>query len=291
MTEKTAAAETSGPVENATSATAVRDKTPRAQPTLPMPREHGAWGIYLTAFALGVAVAGDISWITPLVFVAGLCALLARRPALVAWQTRGRRRVQLWWALGLWLGVGGTAGTALVLRPDLWPLYALIGTLAVADYVVLAARLGRSAWGELPGIAGLSLVAALAHGTATPWLDGEAWELGLLSLAYFVGSIPYVRGFVKARYASRAGSDFPRQNAFPAVAYYVVMVNLVGALGVMGFLPSLAMLPLLPAVLKTTWLCFGKARLDRPIKQLGFQEVFHGVVFGAATWALFAFGG
>lgn len=256
---------------------------------MPLPREHGAWGILAVSYLLGLAVARDATWASLSCGAAALLAMLGRRPTANALRTRGARLADVGFALALLGAAAGLAAATLALRPDLWPIFAVVATLFAADLAMLVVRLGRTAWGELPGIAGLALASVLGHASASPALGERSWALGLLCVLYFVGSIPFVRGFVRARAAFARGDGAARLAAQPAALYYLAAINVAGVLGLIRAFPLLAPAALLPAALKALWLSFGRARLDRRVQVLGVLEVFHSLVFAGLAWLAFYF--
>lgn len=239
---------------------------------------------------LGLAVAEAVTWASLLTAVAALCAMLARRPTLVAWKNGRARPANLIGSVALFAGAAGAVAGLLVLRPDLWPVLAIPGALFAADFTVLLGGAARTAWGEIPGIAGLAMVSALAHASANPEVEDEAWALGVLTVLYFVGSIPFVRGYVRASSAVRRGEPKPREAAAPAAIYYVAALNVVGMAAALRWMPLLSLLALVPAALKAIWLAFGRGRLDRPIQRVGLLEVFHSLLFALLAWLVFLAG-
>jgi hypothetical protein len=252
-----------------------------------MPREHGAWGILGVSFALGLAAAGGASWVSLLLALAGLGALLARRPLLGAIQSRGARPADVGWACALLGSAAALAVAALVVRPDLWVPILIEGALFVIDTALRVGRVGRTPLGEIPGVAGLAWAAALAHASVLPAFGPPSAALGGLCAIYFIGSIPFVRGFVRARAAQRQSAPDPRRHALPAALYYLAAINVVGLLAIVRWMPFLAALSLVPAALKAVMLAFGPAKLDRRVQQIGYLEVAHSLLFAALAWFAF----
>jgi hypothetical protein len=274
---------------NSPSSLATSPGKPGGVAAMPLPREHGAWGILAVSYLLGLAVARDATWASLLCGAAALLAMLGRRPTANALRTRGARLADLGWSIALLGAAAGAAAVALALRPDLWPIFAVVATLFGADLAMLVVRLGRTAWGEMPGILGLALASVLGHASASPALGERSWALGLVCALYFVGSIPFVRGFVRARAAFARSDGTARLAAQPAALYYLAALNVTGLLGLVRAIPLLAPAALLPAALKALWLSFGRARLDRRVQVLGVLEVFHSLVFAGLAWLAFYF--
>lgn len=255
---------------------------------VPMPREKGAWGILAVSFLLGCAVARSVTWATPLAAALSLLAMLGRRPMANALRARQPRRSDIAWAAALLAGAAALTAVLLALRPDLWPVVAVLVGLLGLDVALVRAGSGRTPWGEAPGIAGLALTSTLAHAASVGALGSAAWGLGLVTVLYFLGSIPFVRGYVRARTARDPGEA--RERTFPAALYYVLAINAVGGLAALRWLPAFAPFMLLPAALKSLWLCFGRGRLDRRIQAVGYLEVLHSVGFAALAALGFYFG-
>lgn len=218
---------------------------------LPMPREHGAWGILLIPFATAVGVTGVWNLPVALLLASVLCFYVAR----TSWLKKNYR----WTALLL----AGSAACALPLLV-VWKLWWLAAFGAVAAPLAFR-KTERGIAMQLLAVAGLTLTAPAAWYVATGKLDYRLW---LLNALYFAGGVFYVKMHIAAAIARRA--DKFRQGAATMIYH--------GVLAVVAALWWPVGLALLPAVARAF---VGVARLSPTlrIKRLGWTEVAHSLVF------------
>jgi len=165
---------------------------------LKLPREHGAWAMLYVPFALGVAVAGRISWAVLLLLVS-TSALFISRESLLIWRRGRARRREVKGAarlLVIYLALAAIFGLPLIFWHRLFWL-APLGAAGLGLLLFngeLATRLeDRSITSEVLAICGLTLTAPAAY-----YVAGEQWDritflLWVLSALYFASSVFYIK--------------------------------------------------------------------------------------------------
>jgi hypothetical protein len=182
---------------------------------LPVPREHGAWGLLLQPFVAGAVLAGNWSW--PLLPALGLVLLgfLLREPLIViarrrlVWRRAGAEEKPAWlWAALEALGLA--ACFALLARAA--PLPALLALAGVAAGMTVAAvwvtvrNRQRSIVFQVVSAAGLSTTALLAVLASTAAIPGWAWWLWAVLSAQAAASILVVHARLRIRAARGAAA-------------------------------------------------------------------------------------
>lgn len=260
---------------------------------LPLPREHGAWAMFLIPLTLGAAVAGQWTSETTILTLAALGLFFARAPLalqLKAW-SRGRGtdlRLVVWVAIFLAFGLGG--GIWLVTvgeRPGLF-LLGLLGGASMLLYLAHVVRqMEKSVPGELTGIAGLALSAPAAYYVATDRLDTTAVLVWLLCLLYFGGSVFYIK--LKVRQQPRQPAPKGVRDRLVAgrvcLTYQAVALNIAILVAALRWAPPLVPLAFIPVAAKTlTGVLIWQDRRRVNMLRLGLTEVAHSLLFGLLAW-------
>jgi hypothetical protein len=262
----------------------------------PLPREHGAWAMFLVSLGVGWIVAGR--WNVPgVVFALTAMALfLARQPLALALKARRRRkpfeRSLLIWA-GIYLAISGLGGIWLVTlggRAGLLALAPLAGLLAIAYMGHVARRTESSVLGELVGIAGLVLSAPAVYYASTGRYDATAVGLWAVHMLYFSGTVFYIRLKVREQTRQEAPTQLSQRliAGRACLAYQTTALTLVGLLALLRWVPVLTPLALVPVTVKTIagavrW----QDRRSLSLMRLGLAEVAHSLVFALLTVFIF----
>jgi hypothetical protein len=257
----------------------------RTPPKVPLPREHGAWGILLVPFLTAVLVAGRLTPAVPLALAAVVLAFLARFPLEVLLAPAGRearvgpelaRARHFAWVYGL-----GLLGTGAVLVGG-WKLYLLVplGGLAGALFGlhIRAARRGseRRLGEELLTTSGLTLSALAGWIAATGGVDGRGLLVWVLNATFFCAGVVYVKSRIQARRAGLRGEDrFPRG---VVLGFHLLLVALASALVALRWASALVVVPFALAAARASW---GLRRSGQPfaLRRLGWSEVGLSLLF------------
>ncbi len=265
-----------------------------------LPREHGAWAMWIVPYLLGSFLGG---WGTGslLLLVSMLFLFISSRPAeLVLIRPAGTsdamdRRSAAFRRLAAFGGMGVAAGAALLLEYHLWALLPLgvAATLGLGAMLPLKARRLDRTWpARLLSIAALSTMGPAAYYAGSGTLDHRAFAIWLLSFLYSGAGVFYVRLFHRpaARKPSAAAAD-PRKSAEKALFLYLaVAVALSVALAAVEWAPPLAVLALGPFLAKAVWAILHRG-YQPTLKQLGVGEIGHATVFAITAFAVMAIWG
>lgn len=247
-----------------------------------LPREHGAWAMFLVPLFVGLGVTGQLDGKAIPFSLATLFIYLARHPLTLL--VKGRKRRGAWTWLGIYLLLALAFGLPLLVFYRLWLLLPLAGLagLLLALYLYQAARRAEmSTRGEFLGIAGLTLSAPGAYYVTSGALDGTALFLWLANVLYFGGTVFYIKLKVREQPRRPAPADpWGRLVQGKAtVLYHLFVVGFLLTLARFGWVPSLVPLAFAPCLAKALRgvLAWG----GRPhMMKLGLTEVAHSVTFG-----------
>jgi len=250
----------------------------------PLPLDYGAWTLIAIPASLGLATGGTrarAAWLLPL---ATLLVFLAHH-ALVPWAQRARERKAsppgyaarrtAWGATYLaaasLIFAGAVFSTTVTARVSVLTVAAVAAVLA-ATYV-LAAVFGRarSMAAEIPGMAGLALLASMMAAAAGRPLNRALFGASVAAFAYSLSSLAFVRSY--------EGRRRNRRVAIGAcvVAHVALAAALAGAAAA-GVLPRWWWLPFIPVVLRTAW---GLAFPPENLRRLGLREIWVAIAFTA----------
>ncbi len=245
-----------------------------------LPREHGAWGMFLVPWLAGALTARGLPPAAMLLALAGLLAFVARQP-LTTWLRARRRRRQAGSAAAYAAGYAGAAlalGAAGIGLGPTRPLLAVAGAAAVLGGIHLAqaARLReRTLPGELVAVTGGALAAPAAH-LAGGGGSLTALILWLLCALYFASSVFYIK--------LRVGTAHPGATGDPeglwrrCAAYHGFLVLALGLLLLAGQVSLAVGLAFAAVVARAAWF------LARPhpglnLRRLGLLEVAYSAGF------------
>ena len=246
-----------------------------------VPKEHGAWAVLYGSFLAGVGVAGRVTLpvllllvgVTAATFANGSLAILARSNAGEVPEER-RRHALVWFVL-----YGAvTAAAFLPLVVAFRMAFLLPFGMGAAFFLVLRAFLvrerdDRTLIGELVGVAGLTMVGAVAHAVGVEEVQPIGAVLWLLLFLFFAGGIFYVRMRVHGMVAQRKGvTAAPNPAQWPCVLYHALLIVVVPTLFLAHVIPWPVLLAFAPAVWRAAaGLNRDDARLD--LRRLGWSEV------------------
>ena len=232
-------------------------------------------------FALGVLVAGRVSWAL-LWLLAGVTALFFARESLIRLRRARRQRranSALRRALSLELGVIAVVGVVLVIGRrlvGLLPIGLAAGLLLASNLERAEQREERGLVPELLAVLGLAMTAPAAYYTALGVWQAQAFWLWAWCLLYFASSVFHVKSTVLAALPQRH-AEYRRMRRF-SIAYHLgllaLLAPLVGTRRVHPFL----LVAYLPILARTTGsLLRPPERLD--LKRTGVLEIVCSLAF------------
>lgn len=257
---------------------------------MPVPGEHGAWGVLYGSFCLAWLAAGGFDLRAPLLLLAFTGLFLAHEPLVKLIRTRGagvqEAKRSLWkrW-LVVYLLVGTVPGLLLVGAYRLWFLAPFGAAAAIVFGIHLTwsvQRRDRTLAGELLGAAALTLTAPAALYALTGSLDGRVLQIWGVNLLFFCSGIFYVR--MKVSEFVRTESRTSR--VIQSVLYHLILAAALILLVARDALPAPATIAFAPILFRGFWgAAFREAKLN--LKRLGYTEVAYTVFYVvAAGWAL-----
>jgi len=178
------------------------------------------------------------------------------------------------------LVIGGLLALSLPFLIKLRPLLLIPGAAAVLflafDLWFVRRRQERTVWGELSGVAGLTLSAPAAYYVAGG-SHTVAWLLWLLLLAYFGCGVPYIK-----MHTARRVRKTPRNYALAAL-----LSSALAFMGVLwgswqGYL-SVILVPVFGLALLRPLIAWALPATSRNIRAVGWSEVLLSAVFGVAV--------
>jgi len=232
-----------------------------------MPQEHGAWAMVIAPWLISAGVTG-FSWRQVLLLVGMLLLYMAFAAALQyprAHQKRRTLRPLRWAVIYLLLAVAPLYFTLYGKLEVLW-IGAAAGIALPVELVFLRLGKERALLNGAVSITALTTAALVSYVVGRGRLDGQAWLIWGLSLAFFYGSLLFVKSMIRQR--------SQRRFYWVAVLYAVVAPAAVGV----ALSPLLAV-GFLPATLRV-FFCWGRS-LKPAI--LGAVEGVSTVVFVVVT--------
>jgi hypothetical protein len=259
-----------------------------------IPKQHGAWSILGVSFLLGTFIEGPFRG-------RSLILLLSLLTGFVGWETynaalrakismnaRAKRLLRSSLAL---LGFSLISGLWLVFSHRLYGLVPLAGImLALSGLALLLERRrkARTFFGEIIGILGLSMIVPGAAYCVSGEFSSRTVGLWALCAAFFAGSLFHVRFLVRNR-QERAQRFMARvRAAVPSLACHGMIGA--GALFLSATLeefPRYAVVAVAPMIVKAFWAPCHRAEGPLPIRQIGYIELTHAILFSILTLVIY----
>jgi hypothetical protein len=245
-----------------------------------VPREHGAWAMWIVPFLIGAVAAGKMTLLVPLLFGAALLLFFARTAFVNAVRLERRNAEVARW---LWqMGAIELLAAAALGAPAVWRVgLPLVGIGAVAAAVLavdlrwVRERSERSLFAELVAVAVFSASVLAGYAAGAERIAPEAWALWGICVAYFSGSIFYVK--MRLERKSRPEKWFgPWAQA--TLAYAITATLIAVGFVALGWLRGWVVVALSPwllhVVVDVLW-----PRPLQSIHRLGWTLVAHSVGF------------
>ncbi len=255
----------------------------------PLPKEHGAWVILYAPMVLGLVAAARNDLVAGLLTFATVTSIFLGREA-ASLLIRGRSTPQIRRWAGIYALAATIFGVMLLASSVVIPLV-VVGLLALSLFGIHSAllrfsgrrRLDRSQWGEIVGVAALTLTAPAAYVAATGHIDGKIALLWLACVAYYSSGVFYVKMWLAAVKMKKSWDSAAKlkcgiqnnlYNGFLAAAVIIASLQF-------HSVPARLLLCLayLPAIIRSAW---GYRQLSPklpPLKRVGLQETCYSVWF------------
>lgn len=225
----------------------------------PLPKEHGSWVMFATAFLGGVAITKRPSAAVALYLIAALFIFVIRQPLNLLARIKNRRtaggyyREELLRWIGLYAIGAAIPGLVLIVsfeRPMLIPI-GLAGAALVGIDVHRSSLTARpTLWSEVAGAAGLALNGLGAYYSASGHLDKASAQLTLLLLMHFVAAVFYVR--MKSSWVVSPPADLAARLKTGSLNIACSLGTLTATIGLAlaGQLPPLSWLAMAPSAIR-----------------------------------------
>lgn len=271
--------------------------------SLPIPREHGAYGILLTSQLMGLFVRPEPGGASPLLGVVMALAVLAgflAEPGLEGLlASRGQNRASVVWTLGF-----AELGLAL----GLWLLLARRWWLVAYGGLVLMAGMARwwltrtgqshSVLTEFLGVVGLTAAGPAVVYAASGRLSPATFWFWLILVLYFAGPLYYVKMRVRQRGRRHEPGGRVTSGALTlgpwagsTLAYHWGAVALAAILAWRGAVPAVTPLAFLPFLAKATFTALWPPHPEHfDVRRLGWTEAALGLIFAVLVIAAYGLG-
>jgi hypothetical protein len=283
-----------------------------------LPREHGAWGLFLVPMVTGAGVAfRESNHLVPalLLLVAALALFWLRTPvesllgtSAIRVQTENERRVVGTAIAGLLIIATLSLGTLLWAwqNPLLWLIGAAAGAAFVGQALLKLMRsqpLRLSGQGEarrllskplaqrlrmlseIVGTIGLTAFAPAAYYVITGKFGATAWVLWAANLIFAGNQIHYVQLRIHNARTQGLRAKLGRGWAFAAGQFLMTLILTVACLS--GLLPRVASIAFAPLLFRG-WFYFIHEPAPLMVRRLGWNELAQGVAFCIVFIAVFA---
>lgn len=254
-----------------------------------IPREHGAWAMWLLPFIIGAVAAANWTSATWLLLLACLLIFAARTAFGSAIRMRRRNRT-----IFIKCALTGVAESLLALM-CVWPLVTgnrtllLLGAAALVLFMVdllwIKDRSERTVSAEILGVAGFTLTAPAAYIVSGGESNSSALILWLVSFGFFAGSIVHV----KLRLARLSGKPNHRAQLYErwAVVYVIAIVVVTILLSIFRWAPGWLVVAFAPWMVHILWEAFN-VRPQKNIYRVGWTLVAHSLFFAGMVSLIFA---
>lgn len=257
-------------------------------PPLVVPREHGAWAMWIMPGIVGAVLAGVNYHLSALLLFAALLLFVGRYPISVWARSRTRSLPLRAASFNLVIGLAGlalTIGLAAVYQR--WALFGFgaLAALVMALHLRLATtQRERSVAAELLGIVGLGLTGPATYYTASGDIDTQAALSWLLPALFFGTSVFSVKLRVEGYARIKTGKRL-RTLAAALAGYQAMATTTVVLLASLGAVTPWVMGAYVPVTVQAIWLA---RNLKTPpnLKRLGLLWVGHSVLFAILLVAL-----
>ncbi|HET9837772.1 MAG TPA: YwiC-like family protein [Candidatus Angelobacter sp.] len=261
-----------------------------------VPREHGAWALWLLPLFSGGIVgfaSAPLAATAPAIWFSFLAvaAFLIHQPlesllgvSVVKVRSAREQRVAIFWVMGLTAVAALCVFELVQLERGLILVFAAVAAACFA----VAALCGRVRALRIPkqlvGALGLTCTAAGAYYVTTGRFDRVALVLWLASWLFAAGQIEYVQMRLRTAYAKSRREKM--RAGWQITAFHLLWLAVAAYAAVMFAAPRLLALAFLPSVLRIFAWMFGRVR---PLKlyMLGFTELLQNLVFAVLLTAAF----
>lgn len=249
---------------------------------MPIPGEHGAWGLLYGSFCVAWLAGGGLDHRAPLLLLSFTGIFLAHEPLVKLIRTwrrsaeESKRRQWSRWLL-VYLLTGLLPAIFLLAAHRLWfllPFGAAAGMLFGLHLTLSLRRRDRTLAGELLGAVALTLTSPAALYAFTESLDSRILQIWIVNLLYFSSGI----FFVRMKVSEFIKTESRRRRLIQCIVYHLFLVAALALLFVREALPLVAVLAFAPILFRGFWgAAFRESKLN--LKRLGYTEVVYTIFY------------
>lgn len=250
---------------------------------VPIPREHGAWGMLYVPFIIAAVTVGSLSYKLLLFFIGMTAAFFAHEPLVIYLrldpkrpENKEKREHARFW-FGIYSLIAAASMIPLIVFNHLWLLLVFGGLSGIFlfTHVYLVSELSqRNIVAEFLGVLCLTASAPATCYVARGTIDRQALLLWAINILYFTSSIFYIKMRV-SKFAKK--KDAPRQTT-QCIAYHAFLIVCLVALVYNGASTVVAALAFVPVVIRALYY-ISKTDKKLSLKSIGFSEVAYSLIF------------
>jgi hypothetical protein len=232
-------------------------------------------------FAVGLLVAGSLSWAVLLLAIATTFVFIARESLLAWWRGRSRNKPQpkSLRLMIIYFTLATISGLPLVLSYNLYwllPLGLVTVTLLGINTHQGVRREDRTISGEMLAILGLTLTAPTAYYVARGSFDLTALWLWALCAGYFASSVFYVK--LRVHTLNPRMEEARRQSLRRCILYHSLLLGSLIFFSLNGPLSLFALVAFAPVLGRTLWFLIKPVNRVN-LRRLGLLEMAYSLFF------------
>lgn len=163
-----------------------------------MPKEHGAWAMWISPYIIGILLT-DFKWNHILLFISILFAYLSITPLLQAFR-RPKEQKEMYKLSFIYLLIAGVLGFPVLINyPKILFVLLLIAPFFAINIYFVKAKRERAFLNDLAGVIGLSSTSLVAYYVGSKAFSVEIFTIWLLIILFFVGSIFFVKSSIREK--------------------------------------------------------------------------------------------
>jgi len=262
-----------------------------------IPKEHGAWSIAITCWLIGFVISGVFDFKALFILLSVITGMMLRYSVVLLFKEYFSSKpyntgikVELDIELILWLIFYSiiflSSSFILIFTYKRWlllPIGFVIIFFILLNVAIENYKLKFTIYSEIAGITGLSIIAPATHYTMTGILNGVTLFLWLMCLLFFTGSVFHVRSILRNRPVENTSFIIRFKNSIYSIIYHLSVLFLSIILSTFSIFPTLAPLSFIPVSIKSLWYVFKPQYRKVSIREVGYIELFHTVVFTLIT--------
>ncbi len=258
-----------------------------------VPREHGAWAMWLLPFVIGAVAAGNWTSATWRLLIACLLIFAARTALGSAIRMRRRNGT-----ISINCTLAGMA-ESLIALVCAWPLIIdgnrillLLGAAAfvlfIVDLLWIKDRSERTVSAEILGVAGFTLTAPAAYIVSGGPSGLNALVLWLVVFGFFAGSIFHVK-LRLARLGNKGDEENNRAQKYErwAIVYVIAISAITILISMLRWAPGWLIAAFVPWIIHILWDVFN-FRPQKNLYRVGWTLVAHSLFFTGMVSLIFA---